>query len=71
MIQSARSTYNRQAFYTIHGVAVVLNLVVIGICARVASDAVQSQINTPRGGRYQPILMILAVSSRFMQRTKG
>lgn len=66
MLQSAPSTYNRQAFYTVHGVAVVLDLVVIGTCAWVASDAVQGQIDTPHGGRYRPILMVVAVSSIFL-----
>ena len=71
MLQSTLPAYHRKALYTIHGAAVVLDLVVIGLCAWLASDAVQSQIDTPRGGRYRPILMVVAVSSIFLHNPKG
>ena len=65
MPQSTLPTYNRKAFYAVHGVGVLFDLIVIGICARMASDTVQNQIETPRGGRYRPILLVVAVSPLF------
>ena len=63
MIPFHQTVYNRRAFYTVHGVTVVLDLVVVGICAWVASDAVQSQVYMPREGRSWPIIMLTAVRS--------
>lgn len=63
MFPSHQTTYNRRAFYVVHGVTVVLDLVVVGICAWVASDAVQGQVYMPREGRSWPIVMLTAVSS--------
>ena len=62
MIQSPQPIYNRRAFYTVHGVTIVLDLVVIGICAWVASDAVQSQVYIPQREQFGPIIMLTAVS---------
>jgi hypothetical protein len=63
MILSHPTTYNRWAFFTVHGVTVVLDLIIVGICAWIASDAVQSQVYMPHDRQSWPIIMLTAVST--------
>jgi len=63
MIPSHHATDNRWSFYTVHGLTVGLDLVIVGICAWLASDAVQNQVDMPRETRFWPIIMLTAAST--------